>query len=235
MSRGALAAALGIALASAGCISVGGSGTPPDRRAYDLLPEPSPTEPAEADGPEVIWVEPFTADKALERDEIVWRRGAVESGAWEHHRWARPPAEAIRALLSDALARSGACAAVATEPRPALADYRLGGHLSRCDESDAEDGWTGVLEVRVALVRTSDGAEVMRRTYSVVEKAPQRNPLGVVRALRAAAEKAGKALAKDVAVLLESHRAPDAAPPPPDGPPKPEPDSSPPGSDSGDR
>lgn len=213
------AAALGAAILLAGCISVGSSGPPAERRAYDLLPDPAPGEPAPADGPEVLWVEPFTADPALDREEIVWRRGAVESGAWENHRWVRPPAEAVRSLLADAIARSGACAAVATEPRPLGADYHLRGHLARCDEADAGDEWTGVLEVRVCVVRVRDGAEVLRRTYARVERAPQRNPLGVVRALRAAADGAGRALAGDLARVLEALRGPPApaVDPDPDG------------------
>jgi len=195
-------------LLAAGCISVGGEGKPVDRRAYDLLPEPAAGAPAAAEGPESLWVEPFTADPALDREELVWRRGGVESGAWEHHRWARPPAEAVRGLVADALARRGVCAVVATEPRAHGADYRLRGHLSRCDEEDAGEKWTGVLEIRVALVRSSDGAEILRRTCARVEPAAARNPHGVVRALRAAAGVVARDLAEEVARVLEQDRAP---------------------------
>jgi ABC-type uncharacterized transport system auxiliary subunit len=200
-----------LAALAAGCISVGGDGRPVDRRAYDLLPErpgDPPAAPVPAEGPETLWVEPFTTDAALDREEVVWRRGGVESGAWEHHRWARPPAEAVRGLVADALARGGVCAVVATDPRPLGADYHLRGHLARCDEEDAGDRWTGVLELRVALVRTRDGTEVLRRTYARVEPAAARNPPGVVRALRAAAAAAARDLAAAVAEVLEADRAP---------------------------
>ncbi len=195
-----------LAAALAGCISVGGGGEPVERRAYDLQPG-LPTDPAMAGGPEVLWVEPFTIDRALDRDEIVWRRGGVESGAYGNHRWARPPAEAVRAVLADALARSGACAVVATDPRAERPDYLLRGHLVRCEEADEGEAWSGVLEVRVVVVRVRDGEEVLRRTYGRSEKAKARNPEGVVRALKAALDAVAAECAADLDQILETERA----------------------------
>jgi ABC-type uncharacterized transport system auxiliary subunit len=213
-----------LAALAAGCISVGGGEKPVDRRAWDLLPEADPAPAPVAEGPESLWVEPFTVDRALDREEVVWRRDAIETGAWEHHRWARPPQEALRALVAEAILRRGACAIVATEPRPLAADFHLRGHLARCDEEDAGDRWTGVLDLRVVLVRKSDGAEVLRRTYARVEPAAARNPRGVVDAIRAAAAAALRDLAGDVARVLEEERsggaeaAPEPAEPDPGDP-----------------
>jgi ABC-type uncharacterized transport system auxiliary subunit len=199
-------AALALALGAAGCISVGSGGDPPDRRAYDLQPSlPSPFPP-DADGPEVLRLDPFTADAALDREGLVWRRDGIESGSYPNHRWARPPAEAVRAVLADALARRGVCSVVATDPPVEKADYVLHGHLVRCEEADAGDLWSAVLEVRVAVVRSRDGEEILRRTYARSEKTPERNPGGVVKALRRALDAAAEELATDLEEALEMER-----------------------------
>lgn len=199
-------AVLCVALLAAGCFSLGGSGKPVEVRSFDLQP-PMPTDlPPDAEGAESLWVEPFTVDPALDRREIVWRRGGGEAGAWERFSWVRPPAEAVRAVLADALQRSGACAVVATEPRILAPDYLLRGHLARFEEVDGEKEWSGVLEIRVVLVRTADGAELLRRTYARTEKSPARNPAGVVAALRKGLEGAGALFAADVAEALAAER-----------------------------
>ena len=206
-----LAAALA-ALAAPACIHVGTGETPVERRAFDLRPPLPEGVPVEAEGPETLWVEPFSADPAVDRDEIVWRRGPVESGAYASYRWARPPAEAVRDVLADHLARSGAFAVVATEPRPPAPDFALRGHLVRCEESDAGEAWSGVVEVRIALFRSRDGSEVLRRTYARSERAARRNPEGVAEAVRKALEEIGVSLAEDVRAALGAEREP--TPPP---------------------
>ncbi len=191
---------------TAGCFSLGGAGKPVEVRSFDLQPPLPAAAAPDAEGPESIWVEPFSMDPALDRREIVWRRGGGEAGAWERYSWARPPAEAVRSILADALVRTGACAVVATEPRVPDPDYVLRGHLARFEEVDGEKEWSGVLEVRVVLVRTSDGEEILRRTYVRTEKAAARNPGAVVRALRTGLDGAAQAFAADVAVVLGMER-----------------------------
>ena len=196
-----------LALAAAGCISVGGGDHPVDRRSYDLLaPLPPPGGPPAADGPEVILVEPFSVDPGLDREEIVWRRGVAESGAYENFRWMRPPEVGVRSILAEALRRSGAVASVITDPDTAASEYRLRGHLSRCDEVDGGTAWAGVVEVRIALVRTKDGEEVLRRTYARQIPAAQKNPTAVVEALRKGLDEIAAVLVTDVRTLLESRR-----------------------------
>jgi ABC-type uncharacterized transport system auxiliary subunit len=175
-------------------------------RSFDLQPPLPPAAPPDAEGAEVLWVEPFGSDPALDREEMVWRRPGEESGAYERYRWSRPPAEAVRAVLADHLARSGAFAAVATDPRALGAEYLLRGHLARFEEVDGEGGWSGVAEVRVVLLRAADGEEILRRTYSRAEPAPARNPGGVVKALHAGLDAIGAALVADVRRAMEAER-----------------------------
>ncbi len=204
--------ALAAVASAAGCIHLGGSEPPLEKRAFDIQPSLPGPVPPDADGAEVLWVEPFGVDPALDRQEMVWRRGAVESGAWERFLWARPPADAVRAVVADALVRSGACAVVATEPRALRPDYSLKGRLERFEEVDGATAWSGALEVRVVLVRVSDGEEILRRTYARTEAASARNPPAVVEALRAGLAAAASELARDVKEALEAER---------DAPPKP--------------
>lgn len=195
-----------LGLPLAGCFSLGGSSKPVEVRSFDLQPPmPSPVPP-DAAGAESLWVEPFSVDPALDRREIVWRRGGGEAGAWDRYSWARPPAEAVRSVLADALVRCGTCAVVATEPRIPDPEYVLRGHLARFEEVDGEKEWSGVLEIRVVLVRTVDGEEILRRTYSGTQKAAARNPGAVVLALRAGLESAAKVFAEDIAEALEAER-----------------------------
>jgi ABC-type uncharacterized transport system auxiliary subunit len=224
--RAVVLPALLAALVAAGCIRLGGSGTPVERRCFDLQPPLPAPEPPETEALETLWVEPFGVDPALDRTEIVWRRAAGEAGAYERYTWARPPEEAVRSYLADVLSRSGAFGLVATEPRALGAEYSLRGHLVRFEEVDGEKEWSGSLEVRVALLRVSDGTEILRRVYARSERAPLRNPAGVVEALRAALASVGRELAADVRQVMEAERDRDAparpAPrPPANAPPSP--------------
>ncbi len=194
-----------LALPLAGCITIGGGEGEAERRSYDLV-APFPAGPLPpADGPEVLAVEPFSVDAALDREEIVWRSGPVESGAWGNFRWVRPPERGMREILASAVARSGAVAVVATDPAPSAADFRMRGHLARCEEEDGPDGWWGVLEVRIE-VGAGPGREILRRTYARREKAAARNPTAVVEALRKAAEGMSLEVATDVRTVLEAWR-----------------------------
>jgi ABC-type uncharacterized transport system auxiliary subunit len=204
--RAILPLVLAAAAASAGCIRLGGSGAPLERRSFDLQPPAPAPEPPETEALETLWVEPFGVDPALARTEMVWRRTGGEAGAYERYTWARPPEEQVRAVLADALYRSGAFAVVATEPRALTAEYALRGHLVRFEEVDGGKEWAGALEVRVALLRVSDGTEVLRRVYAGTERASARNPGGVVEALRIALAAAGRELARDVRQVMEAER-----------------------------
>ena len=206
--------ALLAAAAAGGCIRFGGSGPAPERRTFDIQPPFPAPEPPEAEGIEVLWVGPFGVDPALARGEMVWRRGGGEAGAYERYTWARPPEEAVRAWMADALARSGAFAVVAAEPRILRADYALRGHLVRFEEVDGEKEWSGALEVRIALVRSSDGEEILRRVYACRERAPARNPAGVVEALRVCLASASADLSADVRQVLDAEREPARGKPP---------------------
>ncbi|NUN52733.1 MAG: membrane integrity-associated transporter subunit PqiC, partial [Planctomycetaceae bacterium] len=106
MKGTAALAVLLLPLACAGCITIGGEDEGTERRSYDLAAPLPEGRPVPADGPEVLSVEPFTVDAALDREELLWRRGAVESGAWESFRWVRPPEQGVREVLAAALARS---------------------------------------------------------------------------------------------------------------------------------
>ena len=199
-------AVLLFAVNCAGCISIGKGGEPPDRRSYDLLaPIPAGNPPA-AEGPETILVEPFTVDPGLDREEIVWRRGAAEGGAYENYRWVRPPEEGVRTVLADALRRAGVAAAVVADPATAHPDYRLRGHLARCDEVDEGAVWAGVIEVHLALSRESDAQEILRRVYARRVAAAARNPTAVVEAIRKGLDEIAADLVKDLRPVLEAER-----------------------------
>jgi hypothetical protein len=95
---------------------------------------------------------------------------------------------------------------VATEPRAPKADYALRGFLARFEEVDRGKAWAGVAEVRVVVVRSSDGTEILRRTYAAESPAPLRNPEGTARALRECLDGIAAVLAADVKVALRRER-----------------------------
>ena len=211
-------AVLLIAVLGAGCIHVGGSGEPPDRRFYDLLPPVSDGRQIPAEGPETILVEAFTVDPGLDREELVWRRENSECGAYENYRWVRPPEEAVRSVLADALRRAGIVGSVVAEPAAMHPDFRLRGHLSRCDEVDDGKAWAGVIEVHLALARADDGEEILRRTYARRVAAATRNPTGVVEAIRKGLDEIAAELVKDLRAVMEDTRTTDDARAPGTGP-----------------
>lgn len=197
MTRSTLAL---IALTTTGCLGLGG-GDPVVVREWDLLPEQPPAwTPGE--GVPRLQVLPFSVSQVLDRDTLVWRKDEVQVGAYGDQRWARPPQEAAREVLSAALRRAlGARLAVVTSPPGADPDYVLAGHLARCEEVDRGDRWYGMVEVRVVLARP-DGVELLRRTYTAEAPAHPRNPQGVVTALRRAMNEVALALAQDAAEVL---------------------------------
>ncbi len=196
----------GVLLAAAGgCISVGGTDASAPPRVFDLRP-PLAGEPVPAAGPETLALESFTCDPALDREEMVWERGDVEAGAYSSWRWARPPAEALRDLCADALRRAGVCAVVAADPAPASPDFVLRAHLARLAERDGGESWSGVVELRVVVVSTADGAEILRRSYSEREPCPERNPRGTAVALAVASARLTARLSADVGAALERVR-----------------------------
>jgi uncharacterized lipoprotein YmbA len=223
--RIALPLAAALALGASGCLSFGAD--PFEVRRYDLRPDPAPPPRAadaskaapgaplrtgspatteEALGAEMVQVEEPTVDAALDREELVWRRGVVESGAYASHLWARPPAQAVREALAAALVARGACAAAVTEPPLASPDYRLFVHLARCEEVSKGEVYSGALEVRVALRRATDGTEILRRTVAVEVAATVRNPMGVAEALSRALGTASSVVATAVAEALARER-----------------------------
>lgn len=194
------ALALLLAVATPACITLG-PGEPDELREWDLLPAPvAAVEPAP--GAPSLQVLAFGVSEVLDRDVLVWRRGEVEVGAYARQRWARPPQEAARAVLVAALRDAlGPAAVIVADPPLPAPDYVLRGHLARFEEVDRGEVWCGVVEVHAALARR-DGVELLRRVYRVERTAPERNPRGVVTALRAAALEVGAALAEDVTAAL---------------------------------
>lgn len=189
---------IGLAALVAGC-AFGGS--PPEIREYDLLVRGEPPAVVPMAAPALtLQLPPFEADPALERDGLVWRRGEVEVGAYSQHRWARPPQDAVRDLLAQAL-RDLPGTTVATEPPLPDPDLVLVGHLARCEEVDRGERWWGVLELTVVLARP-DGVELLRRTYVAEEPALARNPPGVVAALRRAALRVAEEVTSDVRAVV---------------------------------
>ncbi|MHC4820903.1 MAG: ABC-type transport auxiliary lipoprotein family protein [Planctomycetota bacterium] len=187
-----------------GCVTIGGE-EPVEERIYDIVLSVPTGEGIEAEGPESLQVAPFSVDPALDRDEMVWRQGEVESGAWGHHRWARPPAVMARSAVTATLRGAAVCAVVASEPETESADYVLRAHLERFEEMDREDGWYGLVTLTLTM-DARDGREVLRRTVSVEERAEKRHPKAVAVALRASLEAAAGTVRSLVAEALERER-----------------------------
>jgi ABC-type uncharacterized transport system auxiliary subunit len=184
------------ALGLAGCFSLGGS--PEEKHEYDLRPvAEDPLAVAPLGTTATIEVEPFGIDEAIDRDAIVWRRGA-EVGSYATHRWARPPQRAVREGVAAALQAALGATSAATEPPLADSELVLRAHLARCEEVDDDGAWSGAIELRVTLARR-DGVELLRRTYAETERASARNPLAVVLALDRALARIGRDIASDVA------------------------------------
>lgn len=195
-----------VALLQAGCISLspgGKRGGLPDLHEYDLA---APTEAVArpGGGPErpALQLEPFSAADVIDRQELVWRAGDTQVGAYSMHRWARPPEEAVREALAASLADALPGVTVASALEASDPEWLLLGHLERCEEVDRGGQWSAVLEAHLVL-RDREGTEVLRRSYAIEEEVRPRNPQAVIAALRRALVRLLEEATPDLAHAIE--------------------------------
>lgn len=162
------------------CLSLAGCASPPQERYYDLrvtVPAAGPALPL------TVAVKEIAASGSASGERMAYRRGEVEVGLYQSHRWTRPPAELVRESLIAGLRASGAFQNVWEFGRPGDADVVLGGRLRRFEERDTPAGWEAAMSLDLFATDAKSGSLIYSRTFDRVAAAPKRNPEGVATAM----------------------------------------------------
>ena len=112
-----------------------------------------------------IMVRLFEASHLYVNDRIVYATEGPEMGAYETHRWAEPPIEALQEALVRGLRASGLFKGVYTLRANANGRFILGGHLYDFKEVDLKP-MVARLSYEVRLRDRSNGTTVWTHTYS---------------------------------------------------------------------
>jgi ABC-type uncharacterized transport system auxiliary subunit len=132
--------------------------------------------------PVTLLVGPIKASQLYREDHIVYTSEAQAVGTYQYHRWAEPPTEMIRDVLSRELRLSGRYRNVYSLGSNVRGDYLLGGRLYDFREIEGNP-----LVVRVTLEfelrDTRTGTTVWTRYFSHDEPVNRKDISGVVAAM----------------------------------------------------
>lgn len=132
--------------------------------------------------PVTLLVGPIKASQLYREDQIVYTSEAQAMGTYQYHRWAEPPTEMIRDVLSRELRLSGRYRNVYSLGSNVRGDYLLRGQLYDFREIEGTP-----IVVRVTLEfelrDTRTGTTVWTRYFSHDEPVNEKNISGVVAAM----------------------------------------------------
>jgi cholesterol transport system auxiliary component len=201
----ALLAALGLAMALAGCQAL------PERPARQTMYDfgPAPLEAASSAKPDALVLPDVEVSGVLETPALLYRLGYEDPHQLRPYafaRWSAPPGQLLRQRLRDVLGRDRAvldnAAAAALARRGGTPPPVLRVELEEFSQLfDSPTASKGVLRLRCTLLENTAGGErlVAQRSFNVQRPAPSADAPGGVRALAAATD----AAAQDIAAWLQ--------------------------------
>jgi cholesterol transport system auxiliary component len=184
-ARALLAAAvLPFAALVAGCGSLFGP-PPPAPHFWTLDPAPATARPpaAGASAPVLVVAVPRAA-AGFDTDRIVYVREAHRLEPYADNQWIDTPPRMLGPLIADALARTGAFAAVLATPSPANGQWQLDTQIVRLQHDVAEGRVRFAL--RATLVDKPTRTVVVAREFEASAPAPTATPAGAVAAANVA-------------------------------------------------
>jgi ABC-type uncharacterized transport system auxiliary subunit len=132
--------------------------------------------------PVTLLVGPIKASHLYRADQIVYTSEAQAMGTYQYHRWAEPPTEMIRDVLSRELRLSGRYRNVYSLGSNVRGDYLLGGQLYDFREIEGNSVVVRVtLEFELRDIRT--GTTVWTRYFSHDEPVTGKDISGVAAAM----------------------------------------------------
>jgi ABC-type uncharacterized transport system auxiliary subunit len=160
-----------------------GCGAARPNKFYQLtVPQDSVPGSDPAPFPVTLVVGPIKASHLYREDQIVYTSEAQAMGTYQYHRWAEPPAEMIRDVLSRELRLSGRYRNVCSLGSNVRGDYLLGGQLYDFREIEGNSVVVRVtLEFELRDTRT--GTTVWTRYFSHDEPVNRKDISGVVAAM----------------------------------------------------
>jgi uncharacterized lipoprotein YmbA len=192
-----MAVALMGALVLAGC----GKVRYPATYLLNLPPQVAHTAPSVgALGP--VAIREFRCPEYLCEGRIVYRSGPEEVGFYEYHRWAMNPRQAITQYLEDSLRAQPLFESVAVHERGSEPAFVLSGNIERLEEVDQGRDVRAVCTISAQLLDARTRSVVWSRTASETVAVEQRNIVGIVSSLSAAARTAADRLLASMAEEL---------------------------------
>ncbi|MFW6324601.1 MAG: ABC-type transport auxiliary lipoprotein family protein [Desulfovibrionales bacterium] len=178
-----LAALFLLLLSPLGCTSL--KHPPPDIRYYtfeyaspDLTGTPLPC---------ILEVSPFTIARSFDSTQIVYENGTYTSQMYFYHRWRANPGLLVSDFLLRDLQAVGLFKSIVDGRSGINASHVLEGRINRIMEKDTKEGWFGILDLTITLVRSNDNGEssrvVWQKTYSGKQILERKNPRGLAEAL----------------------------------------------------
>jgi ABC-type uncharacterized transport system auxiliary subunit len=162
---------------------VAGCGAARPNKFYQITVPPDTGQGSQpAPFPVTLLVGPIKASHLYREDQIVYTSEAQAMGTYQYQRWAEPPTEMIRDVLSRELRLSGRYRNVYTLGSDVRGDYLLGGQLYDFREIDGNSVVVRVtLEFELRDIRT--GTTVWTSYFSHDEPVNGKDISGVVAAI----------------------------------------------------
>jgi ABC-type uncharacterized transport system auxiliary subunit len=162
--------------------ALAGCGAARPNKFYQITAPPDTQGSHPAPFPVTLLVGPIKASHLYREDQIVYTSEAQAMGTYQYQRWAQPPTEMIRDVLSRELRLSGRYRNVYSLGSNVRGDYLLGGQLYDFREIEGHSVVVRVtLEFELRDTRT--GTTVWTRYFSHDEPVNGKDVSGVVAAM----------------------------------------------------
>jgi len=195
--------AVGITVLLAGLLAGCGAARP--SKYYQLtIPGESAQAADPAPFPVTLLIGPLRGSHLYREDQIVYSMTGENMGTYEYQRWAEPPTEMVREVLTRELRASGRYHAVDVLRSNSRGDYTLYGRLY-----DFKEVSGGALTTRVTmdfeLRETKTGSTVWTHYYSHDEPADGKDIAAVVAALDRNAQRGVNEVKSSLTDYFSSH------------------------------
>jgi ABC-type uncharacterized transport system auxiliary subunit len=189
-------AAVLLAMIIAGAAGCNLPGSKPHIMVKQWTLEFKPPQPSDSKLPASLKVMRFQAAQAVMGNEMFYRPGPNERGAYNYNRWMVGPSDLVGDFLLRDLRAEGTLAAVFSNRQPQRPRFRLEGGVEEFLEVDSSaagggsqggDAWHAALKVNLTLldIKQDDVTKrlLFQRNYTFTSKMPKKDPAGLAEAM----------------------------------------------------
>ncbi|WP_169829450.1 ABC-type transport auxiliary lipoprotein family protein [Desulfatibacillum aliphaticivorans] len=158
--------------------------------------------------PYVIMIKRFSVSPDYNMLPIIYRDKAFVRNTYSYHRWRANPGDLVTYYLARDFKAQSAFTAVLSYDSNLRMTHTLEGVVEEFYERDGEDSWEAVLGFSVTLVKMHEPDVtrqiVFQKQYRLTQKADEKNPESIAKAMSQAMEKASLMVMEDVYAALEA-------------------------------